>query len=90
MSGIITGGLGKNQTIITRGYGYSKWKIEKLYPKYIIELCPHCEGGLKNHIYYSRDPFTGEKIHKCKHCYNIIKWENGKWSKVLQWYEDSW
>ena len=90
LSGIITRGFGKGQMIITQGYG-KKWKLDTKVPTtWILELCPHCEIVLKNHIYFTRDIFSGSKIHKCSNCHNIIKWEDGKWRKVLQWWEDTW
>lgn len=90
LAGIITKGLGPNQKLITQGYG-KKWKLETTgQTTWILELCPKCETVLKNNIYFTRDIFSGEKIHKCSNCHSIIKWEDGKWRRVLQWFEDSW
>ena len=90
LAGIITRGLGPNQKLITSGYG-GKWKPDtKISETWVLELCPNCEIVLKNNIYFTRDIFSGLKIHKCSNCHTIIKWNGKEWIKVLEWFEDSW
>jgi len=83
---IITRGLG-GKSLITQGYG-GKWTKEKLPEKRRMEICPYCGAVLKYSLYSSKDPFSGRKIFKCSECYEILKFEDGKWRRVKPWYED--
>jgi hypothetical protein len=84
--GIATSGLGGTH-LITMGYGFKKWvKIPKA-ESHTLGFCPYCEEMLKNTLYYTIDRFSGRKIYKCSNCYGILKCEDGRWRRVVPWYE---
>lgn len=65
----------------------TRWKKVKL-ELVKLNMCPVCGSLLKNSLWSSKDIFTNKKIYRCKACDSILKFEDGKWQKIVKWYEE--